>query len=103
MPVGLGCGRYIRPLETGAYPRWRIAKWIAACTVWALLVVMASILIANHMLGPRPTPPKTHWSKWSTPYNTRADGWTHEHGIVQYRTNLDTGAVIERNVRENVQ
>lgn len=39
------------------------------------------------------------WSRWSLPYNTRADGWAHEHGIVQYRTNLDTGLVEERNVR----
>lgn len=42
---------------------------------------------------------RMEWSKWSTPYNTAADGWYREHGIIQCRTNLDTGLVEERNVR----
>jgi hypothetical protein len=39
------------------------------------------------------------WSKWSAPHDTSVNGWYREHGVVQYRTNLVTRLVEERNVR----
>lgn len=39
------------------------------------------------------------WSKWSTPIDTRPQGWYYERGTIQYRTNLDTGEVAVRGVQ----
>jgi hypothetical protein len=52
----------------------------------------------------RPTPTgatamDADWSKWSAPHDTSVNGWYREHGVVQYRTNLVTGLVEERNVQ----
>lgn len=43
--------------------------------------------------------PLEHWSKWSVPYDTTPRGWYFECGLVQYRTNLDSGLVEVRGVR----
>jgi hypothetical protein len=73
---------------------------LAAYLVAAGLVVLLAVEVAKTKPRINPLPDQSHWSKWSTPYNTKADGWQREHGIVQYRTNLDSGLVIERNIRE---
>lgn len=77
----------------------KLIPWAVALLVTAVLIVMVSIQIANTV--PRVTPAERtpRWSLWSIPEDTTTNGWYRERGVIQYRTNLDTGLVERRTVQ----
>lgn len=43
--------------------------------------------------------PDKKWSKWSTPVDTGTNGFWLQNGLIQYRTNLDTGLIERRTIQ----
>jgi hypothetical protein len=64
-----------------------------------MAVIVDSFRLSKQVQADLQSQQPVHWSKWSVPYDTARDGWSRDHGIVQYRTNLDTGLVEERSVQ----
>ena len=63
------------------------------CFIAFVVGVLAKTLICQNSFNQG-----ERWSKWSAPIDTRTQGWYYQRGIIQYRTNLDTGRVEMRGV-----